>query len=181
MTVSSSVQTATLKPTSFGGYQGFQTDAAKMWQADEMVVFSATGNVVGSFQVALQAPDHLLVSQPPWSTGQAPTIPRDQPLALAWSGKSAGDAEFIIQGPNEVGQSEFRGARCRFPAKDGKGEVPAAVLKEFSAGSKCIISLSSVSDAVVTVSDYGSIAVRAEMCALAANQANQYAMSVVLQ
>lgn len=180
VTFASSIKTVNLPPVA-SGYDPFSTQDTKLWTGGEDLVFQAPGDVVGSFAVHLTAPDHVVVSQPQQIMGTTPTIPRNVPLAWTWTGKTAGVLEVVIQGPQSQSQQTYVGATCRFPAADGHGEIPAAVLQKFNAGDSVFLIANAVSDATVTAGNYGPIEVRAESAALASDGFSQYANAVVFQ
>ena len=89
--------------------------------------------------------------------------------------------EVTVQGPQAKNQLVFVGATCRFAAADGHGEIPMAVLQKFTAGDSVFLIANAVSDTTVTAGKYGTILLRAESAALAADGFSQYANQVVLQ
>ena len=180
MTFTSSVKTVSLPPVA-SGYDPFSTQDTKLWTGGEDLAFQAPGDVVGAFAVHLPAPDHVTVTQPPQLMGTTPTIARNVPLAWTWTGKSAGVLEVWIQGPQAKNQLVFVGATCRFPAADGHGEIAAAVLQKFTSGDSVFLIANAVSDTTVTAGKYGTILLRAESAALAADGFSQYQNQVVLQ
>lgn len=113
-----------------GGYEGlFLVDEA-LFAGGEPITAAAPGADGPAFSLAVTAPDALTLTGPAWPAGNDRlAVPQMSPLAFVWSGQSAG--EVVV---NLADASQATSAQCAFPAGDGAGEVPAAVLAALPLG-----------------------------------------------
>ena len=133
---------------------------------------------MGGFSAHLITPGHVVTTAPAWP---AQTVDRMLPLSFAWTGVSAGVLEATLRANAYDGT--FLRTVCRFPAVDGAGVMPQAVLTLFDKGpgyapfSRSIEAIVVVDD-VRNAGNYGPVSVRAAAVALAPNGVTPYVLPV---
>jgi hypothetical protein len=98
-----------------------------LWNGGEGLVVTASGDVVPAFAGSLIAPTQVTVTTPMPSS-----IVRSSPLALSWSGASAG--KLTVDLSAGTGTNDYY-LECQFDVSAGTGTIPAAALAVLPAGS----------------------------------------------
>ncbi|HEX8791347.1 MAG TPA: hypothetical protein VF765_10395 [Polyangiaceae bacterium] len=117
--------------TPMSGTNAYQYSASTTgFSSGQTLAVSATGGVVPAFgPVSVVVPDLTSIYQPPIDTdGGTTTIPTNGALVVAWTGGQAGATMIFQAGGN--GSADYMD--CTWNGSDGKGVVPAAMLKPFS-------------------------------------------------
>ena len=180
ITITGGYSDVVLKVTSKGWYDAFQSSTKALSKPGATLTFTALGAQVGGFIATLTAPGHVLITQPQWFSGTTHTLARDKPVELLWTGTSAGDVEFVLQGPQVADKPRIH-ATCAFAANDGKGTIPAAVVAKMDADTNGLLSANVVSQTTVKAGQFGDVLLRADARALGNKGGNSYGLKVLFK
>lgn len=122
-------------------------DAAPFFKPGDAVRFSGGGTVFPAFDGTVVAPAALSVTAPTASDKAS----RSTGLEVAFTGGGSGVLEIELSG--EGGDKLSPRAFCRFPASEGKGTVPSAVVQAVlpAGGGKLIVGFESLAEQRVTL------------------------------
>ncbi len=122
----------TLTPGATGAYAPLSRSDLDAWVGGETIKVSATGGSVPAFSGDVIAPSPAsALTSPALATAPAKTeIDRTKPLAVAWSGGTAGTIGFTLTATAGGGSATVQ---CRFDASKGAGSVPVSLLAKLPA------------------------------------------------
>jgi hypothetical protein len=120
------LQPVVLLPTKgFGGpeYAGI-VEPSLLFAPDAVITVTATGGDIPGFTAGLAAPSPITLTQPV-APGSGWTIDPTTDLTISWSGTTTGVVDVQLLSANiDFGET----VDCQFPASDGSGTVPAALV-----------------------------------------------------
>lgn len=122
----------TLTPGATGAYAPLTRTDLDAWVGGETIKVSAAGGSVPAFTGDLVAPSPASsLTAPVLAAAPAKTeIDRAKPLAVTWSGATAGTIGFTLAATSGGGSVTVQ---CRFDASKGAGSVPASLLAKLPA------------------------------------------------
>lgn len=129
--------TMTLTPTNSYVDNG----TALLWMSGQDVSVKVTGAAMGApaWQDGFKAPSFPIVTAPAFPAGSMPlVVDRAQPLAVTWTGASAGDVRVTLA---SVGTGSSTAVVCTFAGSAGMGTVPASSMGALPLGNKGSVSI----------------------------------------
>jgi len=167
ISVSGGLQTTTIKPAKDGQYATWTSGDSALWKGDEQLTFKSEGGEVPAFSVTFLAPQHVQIKAPSWAPGVKLMINRNEPLLVAWDGKSQGELVVKIVDGDKSGDPPTK-IECLFDGTAGKGSIPSSALSKLDGNGIGAISAQSIAQNEVKVGEWGVVQVRAASDALSA-------------
>ncbi len=119
------------------------TGLGRLWNGGEPLRAHVSGSAGTSFDFMTLAPSLVTLTAPVIPVGA--TVPRRNPLQVAWAVPDAGEGAIVAEVVNDPnGPLPAVRARCTFALQDGHGEIPASVLQRLPAGPGGILVTSSI-------------------------------------
>ena len=117
----------------------------------EMLTLSAAGDEVPMFDTTFAAPSHVTVTEPDFNAMGSFDVSLSNDLAIAWTGGTVEDVTALLDA--EEGLLRVM-ALCTWPASAGGGNIPTAVLGNFSAGMSGVLSINGTMTTTVQSGDW---------------------------
>lgn len=134
------------------GVYAAKTGQTELYKPDTDVAVKAKGDSVPAFDKSIKAPSNITVTAPAWpAAGQPFQLDRTKAINLTWTGGTSGDVSASFASTTT---GKLASVTCKFPAKDGKGDVPAAALGKLLVTTSGTIALSTSSTVAFDAGDW---------------------------